>query len=66
MKPLALAFGILSLGALAACDLPIVDQSGRAAAKAVVGPIVAETVPGQPGVVLTDCIIDHATQDELL
>ena len=53
---------------LAACDIveTAAVDTGREAAKAVVGPIVADTVPGAAGVVLTDCIIDNASGTELL
>ena len=71
MKPtLTFAAAALALTACSDIALPIVQQSaedaGRAAAKAVVGPIVADTVPGAAGQVLTNCIIDNATTDELL
>ena len=53
---------------LAACDIveTAAVDTGREAAKAVVGPIVADTIPGAAGVVLTDCIIDNASGQELL
>ncbi|PVA07194.1 hypothetical protein [Thalassorhabdomicrobium marinisediminis] len=53
---------------LAACDVAQVAavDTGRAAAKAVIAPIVAETVPGAPGVILTNCIVDNATPQELI
>ena len=52
---------------LAACDVAqvVAVDTGREAAKAIVGPIVADTVPGPAGVVLTNCIIDNATGEEL-
>lgn len=61
----------LAAAALSACSaLPMLEtaavDTGREAAKAVVAPIVAETIPGPAGVVLTNCIIDNATGDELL
>lgn len=62
---LTLTFAALALSACAAAQSAAVD-TGRATAKAVVGPIVADTVPGPAGVVLTDCIIDNATPQELL
>lgn len=54
--------------ALSACAVveSAAVETGRDAAKAVVRPIVADTVPGPAGVVLTDCIIDHASGEELL
>ncbi len=55
----------LTLSACATLEVAAVD-TGREAAKAVVAPIVAETVPGPAGVVLTNCIIDNATGEELL
>lgn len=52
---------------LAACDVveTAAVDTGRDAAKAVVGPIVQDTIPGAAGVVLTDCIIDNASGEEL-
>ncbi|MCF2869600.1 succinate dehydrogenase [Octadecabacter sp. G9-8] len=52
---------------LAACDVveTAAVDTGREAAKAVVAPIVADTVPGPAGVVLTNCIIDNASGEEL-
>jgi len=55
----------LTLSACAAVELAAVD-TGRDAAKAVVGPIVAEKIPGPAGVAITNCVIDNATGDELL
>lgn len=56
---------MLGLSACAVVETMAVD-TGREAAKAVVAPIVADTVPGPAGAVLTDCIIDNASGDELL
>jgi len=52
---------------VSACSVAetVAVDTGREAAKAVVTPIVAETVPGPAGVVLTDCIIDNASGEEL-
>ena len=52
---------------LTACDVAqvVAVDTGREAAKAVVAPIVADTVPGPAGVVLTNCIIDNASGEEL-
>ena len=61
----AAATAALTLSACDVVEIAAVD-TGRQAAKAVVGPIVAENVPGAAGVVLTDCIIDNATGQELL
>lgn len=67
MKPI---FALLPAAALAlsACSVAesIAVDTGREAAKAVVGPIVSDTVPGAAGTVLTDCIIDNASGEELL
>ena len=70
MKP---TFAVLTAAAmtLSACmgsDVveTVAVDTGREAAKAVVGPIVADTVPGPAGVVLTNCIIDNASGPELL
>lgn len=62
---------ILIVGAvctLAACDIveTAAVDTGREAAKSVVGPIVADTIPGAAGQVLTNCIIDNASGEELL
>lgn len=55
----------LTLSACAVVETVAVD-TGRDAAKAVVGPIVAEKVPGPAGVAITNCVIDEASGDELL
>jgi hypothetical protein len=54
--------------ALSACDVAqtVAVDTGSEAAKAVVGPIVAQTIPGPAAVVLTNCIIDNASGAELL
>lgn len=59
---------IIAAAALSACDIveTAAVDTGRDAAKAAVAPIVAQTVPGPAGVVLTDCIIDSASGSELL
>ena len=63
------SFAFLAAAALAlsACDVveTAAVDTGRDAARAVVGPIVADTVPGAPGQVLTNCIIDNASGEEL-
>jgi len=59
------AVAALTLSACATLETAAVD-TGREAAKVVVTPIVAETVPGPAGVILTNCIIDNASGDELL
>ena len=65
-KTLAMiAAAAVTLSACSTLETVAVD-TGREAAKAVVAPIVAETVPGPAGVVLTNCIIDNASGDELL
>mgnify|MGYP000486462745 CR=1 FL=1 len=66
-----LALSAAATLALSGCIAPAAVETaavdtGREAAKAVVGPIVAETIPGAAGVVLTDCIIDNATGAELV
>ncbi|SLN26393.1 hypothetical protein [Pseudooctadecabacter jejudonensis] len=60
-----LAAAALTLSACDMVEIAAVD-TGRDAARAVVAPIVADTVPGPAGQVLTNCIIDNATGDELL
>lgn len=66
MKPtLPIIAAALTLSACSVAETMAVD-TGREAAKAVVGPIVADTVPGPAGVVLTNCIIDNATGQELV
>jgi len=59
------AAAALTLSACATIETAAVD-TGREAAKIVVAPIVADTVPGPAGEVLTNCIIDNATGEELL
>ncbi len=39
--------------------------TSMAAARPVVGPIVSEQVPGEPGAALTECILENATDAEL-
>ena len=53
---------------LSACDVVqvVALDTGRDAAKAVVGPIVADTIPGPAASVLTDCIIDNASGAEII
>ncbi|WP_296418599.1 succinate dehydrogenase [Pseudooctadecabacter sp.] len=64
------SFALMTAAALtlSACEVAevIAVDTGREAARAVVTPIVADTVPGPAGVVLTNCIIDNASGDELL
>ncbi|WP_375280730.1 hypothetical protein [Pseudooctadecabacter sp.] len=60
-----LAAAALTLSACDVVETAAVD-TGRDAARAVVGPIVADTVPGAAGQVLTNCIIDNASGQELL
>ena len=63
-----LIFALTAAATLSACadvELAAVD-TGREAAKAVVGPIVQDTVPGPAGVALTNCIIENASGEELL
>ena len=60
---------------LAACDIGLIagDDMARtmpaatsmAAARPVVGPIVADQVAGEPGAALTECILENATEAEL-
>lgn len=65
MKLIIALIAATSLTACAVVETAAVD-TGRIAAKAVVGPIVADTVPGTAGVAITDCIIDNASGEELL
>lgn len=54
---------------LAACNPAMEEVTGpvsKAAARAVVGPIVQEQVPGEVGAALTECILDNASQAELI
>ncbi len=61
----------LTLAALSACvaATPAVQEmsndAARAAARAVVTPIVSAQVPGPTGVALANCIIDNASATEL-
>lgn len=55
----------VALTAVTACDVALGPDPAREAAKSVVRPIVAEKVSGPAGVVLTDCIIDNASDTEL-
>ena len=62
---LSLTAAALTLSACAIVETAAVD-TGRDAARAIVGPIVADTVPGPAAPVLTNCIIDNASGQELL
>lgn len=62
---LALTAAALTLSACDVAQIVAVD-TGREAAKVVVGPIVAETIPGPAAIVLTNCIIDNASGAELI
>ena len=65
MKLIAtLAAATLTLSACAVVETAALD-TGRDAAKAVVGPIVADTIPGPAGVAITNCVIDNASGEEL-
>ena len=61
MRPTLIA---VPLVLLAACAGTAMDPD-RAAARAVVEPVVAETVPGVPGAVLAGCIMAHATDRDV-
>lgn len=63
-----IAFALIATLSMTACAVveSVAVDTGRDAAKAAVGPIVAETVPGPAGTVLTNCIIDNASGEELL
>lgn len=65
MKPIIALIAAASVTACSIVETAAVD-TGRVAAKAVVGPIVMETVPGPAGVAITDCIIDNASGEDLL
>lgn len=63
-----IAFALIATLSMTACAVveSMAVDTGRDAAKAAVAPIVAETVPGPAGTVLTNCIIDNASGEELL
>ncbi|MDE0968969.1 MAG: hypothetical protein OSA51_06135 [Octadecabacter sp.] len=61
---LALTVAVLTLSACEVTQI-IALETSREAAKVVVGPIVAETIPGPAAIVLTECIIDNASGAEL-
>lgn len=65
MKP-AIIIAAIALTTVTACDIALGEDPARETAKSVVRPIVADTVPGPAGVVLTDCIIDNASDTELV
>ncbi|WP_368185138.1 hypothetical protein [Aestuariibius sp. HNIBRBA575] len=54
--------------ALAGCNLTVPGGAPavEAAARAVVGPILAEKVPGRGGQVMTDCVVENASTSELV
>lgn len=61
---------ILAALALAGCGIGAVEEItgpiSAAAARSVVAPIVEEQVPGPIGAALTDCILENASQGELV
>lgn len=59
---------ILTILALTACtgSEPLVQQTARNAAKSVVTNMVAVRFPGVNAAPFTDCIIDNATDQEIL
>ncbi len=71
MKPTPLITAAL-LATLGACTTTglgttaMSDEAMRAAARAVVTPIVAQQAPGPIGVAMSDCIINNANGAELL
>lgn len=61
-----LAAALLTLGACNAVQEDITGPTSKAAARAVVAPVVANQVPGAVGTALTECILDNATEAELV
>lgn len=67
MKPylISVAAALMTLSACGVVE-EVAGPISAAAARSVVGPIVQEQVPGPIGVALTDCIIENASQSELV
>lgn len=61
---LILTAAALTLSGCAMIEMPMTNTA-RDAAKAVVMPIVADTIPGPAGAIVAECIIDNASGDEL-
>ncbi len=59
---------VLGLALLSACSgsEPMVQQTARNAAKSVVTNVIAQRFPGVNAAPFTDCIIDNATDQEIL
>ncbi len=60
--------GIVGLVLLTACSgsEPIVQQTARNAAKSVVTNVIAQRFPGVNAAPFSDCIIDNASDQEIL
>lgn len=59
-------FALTAAATLSACQLGgFVQPSLQDEARGIVAPIVAQQVPGAPGAVLTECILDNASGEEL-
>ena len=63
-----IALSLSAMLVLSACETvqQISGPVSKAAARAVVGPIVADQVPGPIGAALTECILDNASTEELI
>ena len=57
---------LLLVLALAACPPAAQEQLTRDAARQAIRPVLADRFPGVPLEPATDCVIDNATQGELL
>ncbi len=61
----AMAFGLILMTACTGSE-PMVQQTARNAAKSVVTNVIAQRFPGVNAAPFTDCIIDNATDQEVL
>ena len=64
--PALVTAALLTLAGCAAVQEDATGPTSKAAARAVVAPIVAEQVPGAVGTALTECILDNASEAELV
>jgi len=61
-----IAIALSAAATLSACQLGgVVEPALKDEARGIVGPIVAQEVPGALGTALTECILDNAANDEL-
>ena len=65
IRLIAMALGLALLTACSGSE-PMVQQTARNAAKSVVTNVIAQRFPGVNAAPFTDCIIDNASDQEIL